>query len=411
MNLNRKPSNFLIGCFGLLLCYSFPASSFAQDPQSSSTIQIKRDTSVVETHGKFPVITNLFWDNWFIGAGAGAQIYFGDHNRQMDFGDRLTPNFELYLGKWFSPGIGVRAGVAGLKAVGATQNQSYATGEIYDASQNLEKQEYKYYHIHTDVLFNLTNIFSGYQKDRFYTVSPYAGLGWIQITDEPKDDDVTASVGVFNTFRLGKAVDLTLDVRGSAVKDRLDGEEGGRKGEGILAASVGLVYKFEKRDWDKPKTTTISYDEVQLDALRDRVNALEQDNDALRKQLADAKSSTITDVQVKDRILAAPILVTFPINKATVSNEARVNLGFFADVIKEGNPDVVYKLTGYADKGTGTPAINNRLSKARAEAIYNVLVNEFGVSPSQLEVSHEGGVENMFYDDPRLSRAVITIAK
>lgn len=411
MNLNRKPSNFIIGCFGLFLCYSFPFSSYSQNIKSTSVLEIKRDTTIVESQEKYPVITNTFWDNWFIGIGAGAQIYFGDHNRQMDIGERLTPTYELYLGKWFSPGIGVRLGYGGFKSHGATQNQSHSTGEIYDASQMLEKQEFNYYHIHADALFNLSNILYGFKEDRLYTLSPYIGLGWMEVSDEPKATEVSASFGLFNTLRLGNAVDLTLDVRGSAVNDRFDGEVGGRKGEGVLTAALGLVYKFEKRGWDKPSTTVITYDEAQLNALRDRVNALEQDNDALKKQLADAKSETITDVKVENRILAAPILVTFPISKSTVSNEARVNLGFFAKVIKEGSSDVVYKLTGYADKGTGTPAINNRLSKARAEAIFDVLVNEFGVSPSQLEVSHEGGVDNMFYDDPRLSRAVITIAK
>lgn len=66
-------------------------------------------------------------------------------------------------------------------------------------------------------------------------------------------------------------------------------------------------------------------------------------------------------------------------------------------------------ISGYADKGTGSPATNERLSKARAEAIYNVLVNEFGVPASQLTTSHYGGVDNMYYDDPRLSRAVIVL--
>ena len=54
--------------------------------------------------------------------------------------------------------------------------------------------------------------------------------------------------------------------------------------------------------------------------------------------------------------------------------------------------------------------MNERLSKERAEAVYDCLVNEFGVSGSQLRVDHKGGVGNMFYDDPRLSRAVITVA-
>lgn len=110
-------------------------------------------------------------------------------------------------------------------------------------------------------------------------------------------------------------------------------------------------------------------------------------------------------------ILAAPILITFPIDKWTVSNQARVNLGYFADVIKQGNPDVVYQITGYADRGTGSVKRNALLSRERANAIYQVLVNEFGVSPSQLRKIHQGGVENLFYDDPRLSRAVIVLAE
>ena len=46
----------------------------------------------------------------------------------------------------------------------------------------------------------------------------------------------------------------------------------------------------------------------------------------------------------------------------------------------------------------------------RAEAVYDCLVNEYGVSESQLKIDYKGGVDNMFYDDPRLSRAVITRA-
>ena len=70
----------------------------------------------------------------------------------------------------------------------------------------------------------------------------------------------------------------------------------------------------------------------------------------------------------------------------------------------------MYTITGYADAGTGSKRVNERLSKERAEAVYDCLVNEFGVSGSQLRVDHKGGVGNMFYDDPRLSRAVITVA-
>ena len=194
------------------------------------------------------------------------------------------------------------------------------------------------------------------------------------------------------------------------MKDEFDGELGERDEDGILSGTLGLTYNFKKRNWEKEKVTEIlTYDEAELNALRDKVNALANDNDALRKQLAEAGDKTITDVKIEKSILVAPILITFPINKSVVSNEARVNLGFFAKAIKDGKSNVVYNISGYADKGTGNPTINERLSIERAEAIYNVLVREFGVSPSQLTMSHHGGVDNMYYDDPRLSRAVIVL--
>lgn len=376
---------------------------------------VKKDTVIMLSNDKYVVKTNHFRDNWFMNLGAGAQIYFGDHNKQMKFSERLTPNYEFNVGKWFSPGIGVRAGVNGYKIKGVTQNGSHSTGDIYTGKPWdgywLYNQEFNYFHLHGDVLFNLSNIFAGYNPDRFYTVSPYVGLGWMVTNDAPKQKEVSANLGLYNAFRLNNALDLTLDIRGAMVNDRFDGEDGNRKQDGTLSALIGFAYKFKQRGWEKPSTIVISYSEELLNSLRDKVRKLSEDNDALKQQLADAKGSTITDIKVEEKILAAPILVTFPINRSVVSNEARVNLGFFAEVIKGGNKNVIYKVTGYADKGTGTREINEKLSRERAKAIYDVLTREFDVSVSQLEVSYEGGVDNMFYDDPRLSRAVITIAK
>lgn len=395
--------------FALISAVLFTASAFAQ------STELKRDTVTLESTDKYKVTTNRFFDNWFIDAAAGGQMYYGDHNKQMKFGDRITPVYEINLGKWFTPGIGVRAGYSGYKIVGVTQNGSHSTGERYDGrpweGYWLENQEFNYFHLHGDVLFNLTNIIGGYKADRFYNVSPYIGLGWMATNDEPKQREPSVNVGINNAFRLNNAFDLLLDLRGNMVKDRFDGEEGNRKEEGILSAAIGITYKFKKRGWDKPVTTIITYDEAEVNAMRDRLHALVNDNDALRKQLADAKSKTITDIKIEKQLLVAPILVTFPINKSTVSNEARVNLGFFAKMVIESKSNIVYNVSGYADSGTGSVATNQRLSKERADAIYAVLVRELGVPASQLKVSYHGGVENMYFDDPRLSRAVITMAE
>lgn len=387
--------------------------------------QTRRDTTITEIKDKHKVVTNKFFENWFLGVSGGAQILLGDHDKQMQTKDRITPAFNAYLGKWFTPGIAVRGGYTGYKLKGLTHNNpatsggsvlTHSTGEIYQdvKSSNdlgsLEVQQFNYNHIHGDVLFNLSNIFGGYKEDRLYTFAPYIGVGWAWVTQEPKTSEPSVNIGFYNSIRLSNAFNLSLDLRGSLVKDDFDGELGQRKEEGIIAGTVGIVYNLKNRTWAKEKITSIlSYDEAELNVLRERVNQLANDNSALRKQLSESANNSITDVKIEKNVLIAPILITFPINKSVVSNEARVNLEFFAKAIKDGKSTVVYNISGYADRGTGNKSTNERLSRERAEAIYNVLVREFGVPAAQLTISHHGGVDNMYYDDPRLSRAVIVL--
>lgn len=381
------------------------------------TENVKSETSQLISTDTHRIVTNRFWDNWFTVAGGGAQTYFGDHNKQMKLAETVSSNFSLYVGKWFTPGIGTRIGVSGLNILGVTQDATLSTGKRYDGKSWdgywLYNQDFKYYHVHGDVLFNLVNLIGGYREDRFYEVSPYVGLGKMVTNDTHKASEVSANLGIMNSFRLSDALNLTFDVRGSLVNDRFDGELGGRKHDGALAAQIGVMYKLKKRNWDRETHSpiTMQYDDTFMNNLRDKVNQLAADNEALRQQLANAKNETITDIKVEKNVLISPILVTFPINQSVVSNEARVNLGFFAQAINENPSSIVYKITGYADIGTGNPRVNERLSKERANAIYNVLVKEFGVSASHLKVDYKGGVDNMYYDDPRLSRAVIAIGE
>ena len=58
-----------------------------------------------ENTDKYKVETNRFWDNWFISAGGGVQVYFGDADSKASFSDRLAPALDISLGKWFTPGL------------------------------------------------------------------------------------------------------------------------------------------------------------------------------------------------------------------------------------------------------------------------------------------------------------------
>lgn len=378
----------------------------------------------------YSVQTNGFFKNWYLSVGAGAQTIFGDHDKQLGLGDRITPAFDVALGKWFTPVIGVRGMVTGLTLKGATQSWdkelgtggSFVVGdapigdEQFWLDHHLWSQKFQYVNMHVDVMYNLTNLFCGFKEDRVYNAIPYFGIGWAAVLEDADrlpegfrpSREVAANIGFINQFRLGSNFDLNIDVRGGYVNDRFDGEEGGRYGEGILSATANLVWKIGGNTWDRSKTI-IRYDNRTINELRDMMDQLSRDNEELQKALDDCNKAK-AEAAAKKIAVVAPNLVTFKINKSTLSKQARANLGMMAEVIKECDPNIIYTITGYADAATGNKKINDRLSEERAKAVYDCLINEFGVNPNQLRMEAKGGVENMFYDDPALSRAVITRA-
>lgn len=367
----------------------------------------------------YSVQTNGFWKNWFLSIGGGAQTYFGDHNRQLLWKNRISPAFDVAVGKWFTPGIGVRGMFSGLTIKGATQaGGAYSTGEVVTEKPFygywLSYQEFNYMNLHVDVMLNMTNLCCGFKEERVYNIIPYFGIGWAAVLEDADrlqtgltpGREVSANIGLINQFRLNRLLDLNIDIRGGYVQDRFDGEDGGRYGEGLLSATANLVWKIGGNTWDRSKTI-VRYDNRTINALREQMDQLSRDNEALQKALEDCNEEKAA-AAAKKLAVVAPNLVTFKINKSNLSKEARANLGLLAEVIKQCDSSVVYTITGYADAATGNKTINDRLSKERAEAVYNCLVKEFGVNPEQLRVEYKGGVENMFYDDPALSRAVIT---
>ncbi len=365
---------------------------------ASAQSQDVEETVVYEAN-PHKVITNTFWNNWFVSVGGGAQVYFGDGDSQGAFEKRITPAFDVAVGKWFSPVVGARLMYSGFTAKGASRD-AFLTGERVNSKYGYSK--FNVNNLHADFMLNVNSLFAGYKADRVWNFIPYLGVGW---AFHDGNNEPSVNAGILNAFRVSDALDINLDIRGMLVNDNFDGEMGGRQSEGLLTAAVGLTYKFKARNWETPKTVTRT-DRSEANALLKKLDAANAENEALKKALAEseAKNAEKAPVMVS---LAADDIVLFPIGKMALTKEARVNLAGFAGMIKDMDPKNVYVITGYADNGTGSEDRNLELSKGRAEAAYNCLVNELGVNPDQLKVDYKGGVDNMFYDDPSLSRAVI----
>lgn len=194
--------------------------------------------------------TSSFWSNCFVSAALGPQAMFSDHDRQIDFGDRISPALDIAVGKWFKPWVGVRLMYSGVQMRGATRwGLAHSTGEqVPGWDDGLHKQKFGSYHIHADALFNLTNALWGYDESRVWNGSVYGGIGVMGTADSPTAACVAGDFGILNTFRVANDWDINVDLRGTLVQDKFDGEEG-ECIDGVLGLTVGVTYRFALRGW------------------------------------------------------------------------------------------------------------------------------------------------------------------
>ena len=75
----------------------------------------------------------------------------------------------------------------------------------------------------------------------------------------------------------------------------------------------------------------------------------------------------------------------FVIGKTELRPGEAFKLGQLCQILKE-NPSAKISIAGYADAATGTPAINDRLSQARAKVVADTLI-EAGIDPSRITTS------------------------
>ncbi|MDD6210788.1 MAG: OmpA family protein [Bacteroidales bacterium] len=382
----------------VLLLFMIPLLSFAQDDNNS-----KKE--------KYAVITNGFWDNWFISAGAGAQVYLGDSDGEKSgtFGKRIAPAIDIAIGKWFTPGLGLRLTYSGLQGRGFGYKgfEEHLTNPYENSS--LYRQKWNMMNLHGDIMFNLTNMFCGYKENRVYSAIPYIGFGWLRSYQAPKTNNLSGNIGLINTFRVSKALDINLEARACITKDNFDTKIGGIRADAITGITAGITYRFKQRNFKKAscaQKVAASYENQanELDRLQQQLKQQQAYNKQLENELAKERNKK-PEVKVEKEVSISPRTIFFNINQATVSNKEKINLKYLAEQIKE-NPKKTFTIEGYADSATGSAAFNKKVSEKRAQNVYDVLVKDYNVNPQQLKIEAKGGTSNMFGSNA-LNRVVI----
>lgn len=329
--------------------------------------------------------TNKFGDNWFIGAGAGVNSWIG-----QGASPKAGVAVDAFVGKWITPTVGVRAGWRGLKD-GASAKDGYTIAD----------EKFNYNSAHLDLLWNLSNLFSGYKETRTWNISVYPSFAYM---DAAKNNEFGAGVGMLNNFRLGNRIGLYLDLSALATKSDFAGiSPRPEKRMGVLpSATFGLTVNLGKTGFKRhssvvPAIVPVPFTEAQYNDLKDKVNALEKENKDLKAQIEDlknAKPDTVTVSKAGD--LVSPATLYYEIGSTKLSEREEAHLEFYVKNILEQAPDKVFVLTGSADKGTGTAARNQYLSEQRVNNVKKVLVEKYGIAEDHLIVKAEGSTNNRF---------------
>ena len=370
-----------------------------------------QDETVIEVQGqKGPYVTNGFWDNWFITAGGGAQVYFGLSDGHGNFGKRIAPALDISVGKWITPSVGVRFQYSGLKAKGWTYGQlpySYGSPD----TEGYYREKFNTMNLHADFLWNISNAIGGERTDRFWNLVPYAGVGWARSSgNSTSKDEIALSAGLLHNWTISDAVDISIDMKSMIVNQRYTFSNMNNGVTALVSVTAGISYKFGTVGFQRASDLVVIEDNTryveEIAMLESMLAKAEQKRAQLLQQLEKQNSEL---VQERNEELPVPVFpdlaIFFEIGKANLNDKAMVNIGYVADMLKQF-PEKRYVLYASADKETGTPEFNMQLSQKRGEAVYKAMVEQFGVNPDQLRIVAVGSQQQKF-DKAQLNRVVV----
>src|SRR3712207_5135673 len=142
----------------LLIVLAFAGVSLSSMAQDAEPVQ------------KYSVATNSFWSNWFIQVGGEWNAWYSSEEHGMNLSKspfkkfRSNPGASIAIGKWFTPGLGLRTKLQGIW--GKTVTNGVNAGSFN-----------KYWVLNEQALFNLSNMLCGYNPTRVWNFIPFAGAG------------------------------------------------------------------------------------------------------------------------------------------------------------------------------------------------------------------------------------------
>ena len=331
---------------------------------------------------------------WYIQLQGGAQYTLGE----IDFKDLISPNVQIAVGRQFTPVFGLR-----LQA-----NAWESRAGLGDA-----KWKWKYVAPGLDMTFNLSNLFCGFNPNRIFNFSVFAGAG-ANIGWDNKAADITniyqaayantynenvdyvwdgtkvrlfGRAGIAADFKVSDAVSLGLEVNANTLSDRYNSKKAHNWDwyfNALAGVKINLGKTHSTRTIEAPKVP-----EKVIEKVIERV----VEKPCPEQQVVEPTRAVAQKKEDKFRRD-----VFFMINGTQISKKEQAKVKEIADYLK-ANPNSTVEITGYADRGTGNATINRNLSQRRANAVSNMLQRTYKIQKSRIKTDFKGDTIQPFATD------------
>lgn len=315
---------------------------------------------------------------WWVGLQGGVASTINSNNYK--FG-KAAPTGSIALGYMIAPEAGLRLHAnAPLKSSGveytthgnSPYNLSYVTADL-------------------DALINLCTIFGSkdYYPLNFYLIM---GLGYNDLTEKYNGVDVTPTPA--NIKDNGMNLRLGAQLEWNIAKHWSITAEGNVNSDRIGTAQLGINYKFGMKKAPKPVEIVAEPAPAPAPAP------------AVKKEVATPKPAPApTPVAKQPENIEKNVF--FTIGKSAVVKDQAVVVDEAAKWLKD-HETATATVTGYADKGTGSAAINKKISQKRAVAVADMLKAK-GIAADRISIDSKGDTVQPFAENDK-NRVVLIIA-
>lgn len=361
-----------------------------------------------------------FADNIFVVGQLGISHSMSENTRFGNFFDNEKFSFNLGVGKWIYPTFGVRV------TMGLHPQVGRANWELSDAYPEVfGNYTYNMFSGYLDGLVNLTNVVYKYREDRSFNLIALVGLGYNHTFDFDKkacdrmrtgitnaDGNLltyevntkpgnyfAAHVGLQGRWKVNSAWDVIAEVTFNGTDDKYNGHTYDRVYDTYFDVLVGAQFHFK----DCHGRRRFHYVKNLNAAVIERLARMASDENERLNEAQLAIPEIFEKIKFNE---ALQTTISFYVDRYYITEAQKKNLKSVATFLST-HPDVNLIVTGYADIETAYPAYNLRLSQKRAQAVYDMLVNEFHVPANRLRIDYKGDTVQPYASVNEWNRAVI----